>query len=235
MAAAAIDFGSVSSLWDKERAHSSIAPFIDLEEQVEVCRGKVWCNEYEGIVGLSRELREVLEQVRIVAPTPATVLITGETGTGKELIANAIHKQGERPAGPFVKLNCAAIPVELLESEFLRHEKGAFTGAVKQKLGPFEVADGGTLFLDEIGDMPLNLEAKLLRVLQGQEFERLGSIHTRRVDVRVMAATNRPIYRCGYLEREPFLIGNCRTRRQEREMTPKIFNLAGIPDSKEQL
>src|SRR6266568_3641113 len=145
---------------------------------------------FEGIVGSSTALREVLNQIRTVAPTDSTVLIEGETGTGKELIAQAIHTNSQRRHRPFIKLNCAAIPLGLLESELFGHEKGAFTGAVAQKLGRFEAADGGTLFLDEIGDIPLELQAKLLRVLQEQEFERLGSTYTRRVNVRVVAATN---------------------------------------------
>ena len=149
--------------------------------------------EFEGIVGSSRSLRVVLDQIRIVAPTDSTVLIEGETGTGKELIAHSIHTHSSRRNRPFVKLNCAAIPLGLLESELFGHEKGAFTGAVAQKLGRFEAANGGTLFLDEIGDIPLELQAKLLRVLQEQEFERLGSTHTRRVDVRVVAATNQDL------------------------------------------
>jgi formate hydrogenlyase transcriptional activator len=147
----------------------------------------------EGIVGSSAVLREVLDQIHTVAPTDATVLIEGETGTGKELIAQAIHINSRRRNRPFIKLNCAAIPVGLLESELFGHEKGAFTGAVAQKLGRFEAADGGTLFLDEIGDIPLELQAKLLRVLQEQEFERLGSTYTRRVNVRVVAATNQDL------------------------------------------
>jgi len=134
-----------------------------------------------------------LDQIRTVAPTDSTVLIEGETGTGKELIARAIHMNSRRSNRPFVKLNCAAIPLGLLESELFGHEKGAFTGAVAQKLGRFEVADGGTLFLDEIGDIPLELQAKLLRVLQEQEFERLGSTYTHRVNVRVVAATNQDL------------------------------------------
>jgi formate hydrogenlyase transcriptional activator len=145
------------------------------------------------IVGASHALSSVLEQVRIVAPTDSTVLIEGETGTGKELIARAIHMHSKRRAGPVVKLNSSAIPAELLESELFGHEKGAFTGALTQRLGRFEAADGGTLFLDEIGDMPLKLQAKLLRVLQEKAFERLGSTHTRRVDVRVVAATNQDL------------------------------------------
>jgi formate hydrogenlyase transcriptional activator len=149
--------------------------------------------QFEGIVGSSEALRGVLDEIRIVAPTDATVLIEGETGTGKELIAHSIHTHSSRRNRPFVKLNCAAIPLGLLESELFGHERGAFTGAVAQKLGRFEAADGGTLFLDEIGDIPLELQAKLLRVLQEQEFERLGSTHTRRVDVRMVAATNQDL------------------------------------------
>jgi len=152
-------------------------------------------NGFEDIVGSSTGLRGVLDQIRTVAPTDATVLIEGETGTGKELIAHAIHMNSRRSNRPFVKLNCAAIPLGLLESELFGHEKGAFTGAVAQKLGRFEAADGGTLFLDEIGDIPLELQAKLLRVLQEQEFERLGSTYTRRVNVRVVAATNQDLER----------------------------------------
>jgi len=147
--------------------------------------------EFEGIVGSSPALRAVLDQVRIVAPTGSTVLIGGETGTGKELIARAIHVHSERRNRPFVKVNCAAIPAELLESELFGHERGAFTGAVAQRIGRFEAADGGTLFLDEIGDMPLHLQTKLLRVLQEREFERVGGNRTIRADVRIVAATNR--------------------------------------------
>ncbi len=150
-------------------------------------------NEFDGIVGSSQALREVLDQIRTVAPTDSTVLIEGETGTGKELIAHAIHMLSSRRNRPFVKLNCAAIPAGLLESELFGHEKGAFTGAVAQKLGRFEAANGGTLFLDEIGDMPLELQAKVLRVVQEQEFERLGSSYSRRVNVRVVAATNQDL------------------------------------------
>ena len=149
--------------------------------------------EFEGIIGSSQALRAVLHQVRTVAPTDSTVLIEGETGTGKELIASAIHTHSRRRNDAFVKVNCAAIPIELLESELFGHEKGAFTGAVTQRMGRFEAANGGTLFLDEIGDMPLALQAKLLRVLQEHEFERLGSTCSRRVDVRVVAATNQDL------------------------------------------
>ncbi len=160
--------------------------YIDLDQEIERSPG----TEFAGIIGSSQALRKVLDQIRIVAATDSTVLIEGETGTGKELIANAIHMRSERRRAPFVKLNCAAIPLELLESELFGHERGAFTGAVSHRLGRFEAASGGTLFLDEVGDMPLALQSKLLRVLQEHEFERLGSTVTRRVDVRVIAATN---------------------------------------------
>jgi formate hydrogenlyase transcriptional activator len=150
---------------------------------------------FDGIVGCSGALSEVLNQIRTVAPTDSAVLIEGETGTGKELVARAIHAQSRRQACAFVKMNCAAIPRELLESEIFGHEKGAFTGAVTRKIGRFEAADRGTLFLDEIGDMPLEMQAKLLRVLQEQEFERLGSTTTQRVSVRVVAATNQDLDR----------------------------------------
>lgn len=148
---------------------------------------------FQQIIGNSAALQFVFEQVELVGPTDSTVLVLGETGTGKELIARAIHNVSSRIGRPFVKLNCAAIPFDLLESELFGHEKGAFTGAITQRIGRFEAANGGTLFLDEIGDIPLNLQAKLLRVLQEQEFERLGSSFTRRVDVRVVAATNQDL------------------------------------------
>ena len=143
------------------------------------------------IVGRHGGLRPVLAQVALVAPTDATVLLTGETGTGKEVIGRAIHELSPRRNRNLVKVNCAAIPAGLLESELFGHEKGAFTGALMQKKGRFELADGGTLFLDEIGDIPLELQAKLLRVLQEQEFERLGSTRTIHVNVRIIAATHR--------------------------------------------
>jgi transcriptional regulator with GAF, ATPase, and Fis domain len=148
---------------------------------------------FEQVIGNSRALESVLEQVERVAPTYATVLIQGETGTGKEVIARAIHNISSRCGRPFVKLNCAAIPLDLLESELFGHEKGAFTGAIAQKIGRFEIADKGTLFLDEVGDIPIALQPKLLRVLQEQEFERLGSTRTHQVDVRLVAATNRDL------------------------------------------
>src|SRR6266576_3330471 len=146
---------------------------------------------FEQIIGNSPALEAVLEQVERVAPTDSTVLIQGETGTGKELIARAIHNLSMRCGRPFIKLNCAAIPFDLLESELFGHERGAFTGAIAQKIGRFELADKGTLFLDEVGDIPPALQPKLLRVLQEQEFERLGSTRTHQVDVRLVAATNR--------------------------------------------
>ena len=146
---------------------------------------------FEQIIGSSPALESVLEQVEQVAPTNSTVLIQGETGTGKELIARAIHNLSARCGRSFVKLNCAAIPFDLLESELFGHERGAFTGAIAQKIGRFELADKGTLFLDEVGDIPPGLQPKLLRVLQEQEFERLGSTRTHQVDVRLVAATNR--------------------------------------------
>ena len=148
---------------------------------------------FDEIVGQSPALTEVLKQIEIVAPTESTVLIQGETGTGKELLARAIHNLSARRARTFVKLNCAAIPMGLLESELFGHERGAFTGAIGQKIGRFELAHGGTLFLDEVGDIPLELQSKFLRVLQEQEFERLGSTRTIRVDTRLVAATNRDL------------------------------------------
>jgi len=145
------------------------------------------------IIGRSAVLERTLDQTLRVAPTDSTVLLQGETGTGKELIARAIHQIGGRCGRPFVKLNCAAIPLDLLESELFGHEKGAFTGALVSRIGRFELADQGTLFLDEVGDIPPALQPKLLRVLQEQEFERLGSTRTHRVDVRLVAATNRDL------------------------------------------
>lgn len=158
-----------------------------LEEEIRIERG------FEEIIGGSKALRVVLSKIEKVAPTDSTVLIQGETGTGKELIARAIHRLNRRRDRTFVKINCAAIPTGLLESELFGHERGAFTGAVAQKIGRFELANHGTLFLDEVGEIPLELQVKLLRVLQEQEFERLGSNKTIRVDVRLVAATNRDL------------------------------------------
>jgi formate hydrogenlyase transcriptional activator len=146
---------------------------------------------FEQLIGNSPALEAVLEQVERVAPTDSTVLLQGETGTGKELIARAIHNISSRCGRPYIKMNCAAIPFDLLESELFGHEKGAFTGAIAQKIGRFEMADTGSLFLDEVGDIPLALQSKLLRVLQEQEFERLGGTRTHQVNVRLVAATNR--------------------------------------------
>ena len=154
---------------------------------------EVRTEHFSNIVAVSGSLRNVLKKVEIVAPTDSTVLICGETGTGKELVARAIHDLSQRREQKFLKLNCAAIPMGLLESELFGHEKGAFTGAIERRVGRFELADKGTLFLDEVGEIPLELQSKLLRVLQEQEFERLGSTKTIKVDVRLVAATNRDL------------------------------------------
>ncbi len=148
---------------------------------------------FEQIIGNSSALKHVLQLVETVAPSDSTVLLLGETGTGKELIARAIHDRSQRKDRTLVKLNCAAIPTGLLESELFGHEKGAFTGAISQKTGRMELADKGTLFLDEVGDIPVEIQPKLLRALQEREFERLGSTHTRKVNVRLIAATNRDL------------------------------------------
>ena len=150
---------------------------------------------FEGIIGRSAAIGALCKHIKVVAPTGSTVLILGETGTGKELIARAIHNLGPRRNRPFIKVNCAAIPAGLIESELFGHERGAFTGAVGRRIGRFEMADGGTLFLDEIGDIPRELQPKLLRVLQEQEFERIGSTQTTRVNVRIVAATSRQLPR----------------------------------------
>jgi len=181
---------------------------------------------FERIIGNSAALESVLEQVEQVAPTDSTVLIEGETGTGKELIAHAIHNASQRYGRAFIKLNCAAIPLDLLESELFGHEKGAFTGAIAQKIGRFEMADKGTLFLDEVGDIPPALQPKLLRVLQEQEFERLGSGRTHKVDVRLVAATNQDLVKMvarGQFRRDlyyrlnvfPILLPALRERRED--------------------
>src|SRR5438874_6766395 len=148
---------------------------------------------FEEIVGTSPALHAVLARVAKVAPTDSTVLLTGETGTGKELIARAIHKRSPRAARAFVSVNCAAIPLSLIASELFGHEKGAFTGALQRRLGRFELADGGTLFLDEIGELPMETQIALLRVLQEREFERIGGNKSISVNVRVLAATNRDL------------------------------------------
>ena len=165
--------------------HDSSDESLALEEEAEP--------KFKGIIGRSPALRALLKQVAVVAPTDSTVLITGETGSGKELIAQAIHNNSPRCKGPLIKVNCSAIPDNLFESEFFGHVRGAFTGALRDKPGRFEMADGGTLFLDEIGELPPAMQSKLLRVLQEQEIERVGEIRTRKVNVRVIAATNRDL------------------------------------------
>src|SRR6185437_2926008 len=180
---------------DHARAYREIAELRDkLAEEKSYLEGEI-CSElnFEEIVGESLPLKRVLDQAKTVAPSNATVLVLGETGTGKELIARAIHRMSSRKEGNFIKLNCAAIPTGLLESELFGHEKGAFTGAVSRKIGRLELAHKGTLFLDEVGEIPLEIQPKLLRVLQDQEFERLGGTRTMRVDVRLVAATNRDL------------------------------------------
>jgi formate hydrogenlyase transcriptional activator len=176
----AMVYGELAELKDKLAQEK-----LYLEEEI---RGEM---DFEGIVGRSSGFRHVLSLVETVAPSDSTVLLLGETGTGKELIARAIHERSRRKDRTFVKLNCAAIPTGLLESELFGHEKGAFTGAISQKIGRLELADHGSLFLDEVGDIPAEIQPKLLRALQEREFERLGSTHTKRVDVRLVAATNR--------------------------------------------
>jgi formate hydrogenlyase transcriptional activator len=175
-------FGEVSDLRDKLAQEK-----LYLEDEI---RSEL---KFEEIIGKSQVLRRVLEQIQTVAPTDSTVLIYGETGSGKELIARAVHNLSSRKSNAFVKLNCAAIPTGLLESELFGHEKGAFTGAITQRVGRFELAHRGTMFLDEIGEIPLELQPKLLRVLQEREFERLGSTRTLRTDARLIAATNRDL------------------------------------------
>jgi formate hydrogenlyase transcriptional activator len=187
--------GQVAVALDNAHAYREIAELKD-----KLTKEKVYLEDelrsernFEEIVGESAALKHVLNEARTVAPSDATVLILGETGTGKELIARAIHRMSSRNNASFIKLNCAAIPTGLLESELFGHEKGAFTGAVRQKIGRLELADKGTLFLDEVGEIPLEMQPKLLRVLQDHEFERLGSTHTIRVNIRLIAATNRDL------------------------------------------
>src|ERR1700677_2425371 len=187
--------GQLAIAIDNHLAYREIAELKDklaqeklyLEDEI---RGEL---DFEGIVGQSSALRHVLNLVKTVAPSDSTVLLLGETGTGKELIARAIHERSRRRDRTFVKLNCAAIPTGLLESELFGHERGAFTGAIAQKVGRLELADQGSLFLDEVGDIPLEIQPKLLRALQEREFERLGSPRTKKVDVRLVAATNRDL------------------------------------------
>src|SRR5579864_7641104 len=187
----AIAYSKIASLKDKLAQEK-----LYLEDEI---RGEM---DFEGIVGQSSALRHVLNLVETVAPSDSTVLLLGETGTGKELIARAIHDRSRRKDRAFVKVNCAAIPTGLLESELFGHEKGAFTGAITQKIGRLELADQGSLFLDEVGDIPLEIQPKLLRALQEQEFERLGSTHTKKVSVRLVAATNRDLEKM--IERREF-------------------------------
>src|SRR3954447_26107587 len=165
----------------------------DKGDKVVISRAAIFNESEQEIIGRSPLFQHVLGQVRIISRSDSVTLIEGETGTGKEVIARAIHRHSPRSTGPFVKLNCAAIPGPLLESELFGHERGAFTGAVAQTVGRFQQADNGTLFLDEIGDLPLELQPKLLRALQEQEFERLGCGRTIRVNVRVVAATNQDL------------------------------------------
>src|SRR5580693_8997321 len=178
----ALAYREISELKDKLAQEK-----LYLEEEIRTDSG------FERIIGKSAALKRVLQMVETVAPSDSTVLLLGDTGTGKELIARAIHDRSRRKDRTFVKLNCAAIPTGLLESELFGHEKGAFTGAIAQKVGRLELADQGTLFLDEVGDIPIEIQPKLLRVLQEREFERLGSTHTRKVNVRLVAATNRDL------------------------------------------
>jgi formate hydrogenlyase transcriptional activator len=187
--------GQVAIAIENALAYREIAELKDklaqeklyLEDEI---RGEM---DFEGIVGQSSALRHVLNLVETVAPSDSTVLLLGETGTGKELIARAIHERSRRKDRTFVKLNCAAIPTGLLESELFGHERGAFTGAIAQKTGRLELADQGSLFLDEVGDIPIEIQPKLLRALQEREFERLGSNRTKKVDIRLVAATNRDL------------------------------------------
>jgi formate hydrogenlyase transcriptional activator len=189
MGCATMDFTNLGDLAAKGLVN--VSGLGDQQFHVEPEISPEYC--FEGIVGQSTALQKVLEQIAIVAPTDSTVLLHGETGTGKELIARAIHSLSARRERTFVRMNCAAIPSGLLESELFGHEKGAFTGALMQRKGRFELADGGSLFLDEIGDISLELQPKLLRAVQEQEFERLGSSKTIQVNVRLIAATHRDL------------------------------------------
>ena len=187
---------AAKAIWASEVSAINHTPSFGVGDaaSVEVALdGELPCSGSPRIVGNSAALQRVLDMVRLVAPTNATVLIHGETGTGKELIADAIHKCSNRATGPFVKVNCAAIPAGLLESELFGHERGAFTGAITHRVGRVELASRGTLFLDEIGEMPLELQPKLLRVLQEREFERVGNSRTLKSNARMIAVTNRDL------------------------------------------
>ena len=201
-----LDANETESVTRDQRRNGRVRNACSLSPSLEnhmSSRNKPICSEeyapsedtLEGIIGRSVAMSALCKQVKVVAPTGSTVLILGETGTGKELIARAIHNLSPRRDRPFIKVNCAAIPAGLIESELFGHERGAFTGAVSRRIGRFEMADGGTLFLDEIGDIPPELQPKLLRVLQEQEFERIGSTQTTRVNVRIVAATSRDLPR----------------------------------------
>jgi formate hydrogenlyase transcriptional activator len=187
--------GQIAIALENSLAYSEISDLKDKLAQEKLYLEEEFRSEmgFEQIIGNSTELKHVLQQIETVAPSDSTVLLLGETGTGKELIARAIHDRSRRKQRTLVKLNCAAIPTGLLESELFGHEKGAFTGAISQKIGRLELADQGTLFLDEVGDIPIEIQPKLLRALQEREFERLGSTHTRKVNVRLVAATNRDL------------------------------------------
>jgi len=176
-------------------------------------------HEFKDIIGQSRAVKQLLQQVELVAPTAASVLITGESGTGKELVARAIHERGDRSERPLIRVNCAAIPAELFESEFFGHVKGSFTGAVKDRAGRFELADGGTIFLDEVGEIPIALQSKLLRVLQEGQYERVGDERTRKVDVRLIAATNRNL-------QEEVAAGNF---REDLYFRLNVFPIEAVP------
>ncbi len=198
---AVIIFRDVSERHDADaRLRDALAEVENLRERLQ--RENAYLQEemalernHRGVIGRSPAIRKVLAQVELVAATDAAVLVTGESGTGKELIANAIHEASPRSARPLIRVNCAAIPRELFESEFFGHVRGAFTGALRDRVGRFELADGGTLFLDEVGEIPLELQGKLLRILQEGRFERVGEERTRHVDVRIVAATNRDLRR----------------------------------------